>query len=185
MRVLVACKRGNLAERNKTGHCMCSDCTAFRYRKSNSQRRVNYVAAWRKNNKERLAKYQKKWIKANKEKRREIEKQWRLANSEKVAKYNAKAGAKWASNNKAKRNSSVRARQLAKLKRTPCWADRDAIAKIYEEAAMASVTSGIKHEVDHYYPLQGKTVSGLHVHQNLRVITRNENRSKGSSICES
>ena len=32
----------------------------------------------------------------------------------------------------------------------------------------------------HIIPLQGKMISGLHIHNNLQIITRNKNRSKGN-----
>lgn len=67
-----------------------------------------------------------------------------------------------------------------KAQRTPKWltqSDVDTMTAIYAEAARLS-NGGLPHEVDHYFPLQGKTVSGLHVPANLRIVTRNQNRTK-------
>ena len=72
----------------------------------------------------------------------------------------------------------------AKKQRVPKWVDQHQIDKmiaIYDNASRLSRESGIPHEVDHYYPLQGKNVSGLHVPENLRIVTRNINRTKSNS----
>jgi hypothetical protein len=61
---------------------------------------------------------------------------------------------------------------------TPAWRDRDKIREIYKEAKRLTAETGIEHHVDHYYPVQGRLCCGLHVHQNLRVITASENCSK-------
>lgn len=55
---------------------------------------------------------------------------------------------------------------------------------LYSLSRMFTKETGITHEVDHIIPLQGKTVSGLHVYENLRVVTRNINRRKSSSFYE-
>lgn len=181
MKVLVACKRGSLGPRDKWGHCLCALCRAAK--KEKAKDRSEYSKAWRAANPEKQRAYQKKWIDANKEQRRAIERAWRARNPEKVAEMNRRGGKKWASENKGHRLAIVRARQLAKRQRTPPWADRAAIRRVYEEAAAITAVSGVPHEVDHIYPLQGELVSGLHVAGNLRVITRAENRSKGTKLC--
>ncbi|WP_164885115.1 hypothetical protein [Rubrivivax rivuli] len=77
------------------------------------------------------------------------------------------------------RAASARARS-ARLQRTPPWADLDAIRAFYEAAWDASRRTGTPHHVDHVIPLQGKNVSGLHVHTNLQVLPAFDNLSKGN-----
>jgi 3-keto-L-gulonate-6-phosphate decarboxylase len=72
----------------------------------------------------------------------------------------------------------ARTRQANILKRTPSWADLEAIKALYVKARALTIATGIKHHVDHILPLKGKTVSGLHTHQNMQVITAAENLKK-------
>ena len=59
--------------------------------------------------------------------------------------------------------------------RIPKWADFNKIKEIYNNCPK-------DHEVDHILPLQGKTVSGLHVHNNLQYLPVRENRSKHNKV---
>lgn len=77
------------------------------------------------------------------------------------------------------RAQSAKAR-AARLLRTPPWADLDAIKAVYRKAWELSRETGTPHHVDHEIPLQGRKVSGLHVHGNLRVIPAFDNLSKGN-----
>lgn len=95
-----------------------------------------------------------------------------------MALHNAKGGKKWTENNRGARNAITQARRSAKLQRTPAWADMAAIKAFYVAAALLTAETGIPHEVDHFYPLQGKQVSGLHVEGNLQILTRRANRAK-------
>lgn len=72
------------------------------------------------------------------------------------------------------------ARRAGLQRATPKWADRNAIKVVYDECAETTRRTGIPHEVDHIVPLKGKRVCGLHVHWNLRVITRAENSAKSN-----
>lgn len=77
---------------------------------------------------------------------------------------------------KAKRRAEL-------LNRTPSWLTEQHwlhIKCIYSVCDMLNKEGTGPYEVDHIVPLQGKTVSGLHVPWNLRVVSRTENRSKGN-----
>lgn len=58
---------------------------------------------------------------------------------------------------------------------SPKWADLNKIKEIY-----ANCPPG--YHVDHYYPLQGDTVCGLHVENNLQYLTAFDNTSKGNKM---
>lgn len=62
----------------------------------------------------------------------------------------------------------------------PKWVDRNEIVAIYEQAALLTTATGIKHHVDHIYPLKGENFSGLHVPWNLRPVPWIENLRKGN-----
>ena len=62
-------------------------------------------------------------------------------------------------------------RRAAELLRTPIWSEEELIRKFYMD-----VPKG--YHVDHIIPLQGETVSGLHVIGNLQYLTASENLSK-------
>jgi len=80
-----------------------------------------------------------------------------------VKEMSARAGRKWAANNKGTRNASVKARQMAKRRAMPPWLDPAEVRPFYIEAARLTQETGIPHEVDHIYPLQAADSCGLHV----------------------
>lgn len=71
-------------------------------------------------------------------------------------------------------------RRAALLLRTPQWACVAAISEVYLRCERLSHETGIKHHVDHVMPLLGRTVSGLHVAENLRVIPAADNLRKSN-----
>jgi len=75
-------------------------------------------------------------------------------------------------------------RRASLLKATPAWANFSVINLYYEFAELLTEVTGIEHEVDHVVPLQGKSVSGLHIETNLCVITKHDNRVKSNSFEE-
>ena len=89
----------------------------------------------------------------------------------------------WRSKNPGKRRAYRAKRHAAELLRTPVWADTIKIHQIYKLAAHMS-TPPLLYHVDHIIPLQGKTVSGLHVPENLQILTAPENMSKHNKYVE-
>ncbi len=81
--------------------------------------------------------------------------------------------------------AKTRKRKAAQLQRTPQWLNDDQKNKInqfYWEAAELSKLLGEFYTVDHIFPLQGKTVSGLHVPWNLQILSKSENSAKGNRL---
>lgn len=113
------------------------------------------------------------------------DKDWRLIKKERqpikgVTKKERAASsyARWAKENPHKCAALAAARRAKKKNATPKWADLKKIGLFYLEAVEKTKTTGIPHEVDHYYPLNSKVVCGLHCEFNLRVITAEENIRK-------
>lgn len=123
----------------------------------------------------------------NRDAHKDYMKQWHAKNSDSQALYrmkyreeNPEYFSNYAKSNAGKVNATTRKRQAAKMQRTPKWIDA---VDLFEMECIYSYCSslrriGLKYEVDHIIPLQGKNVSGLHVPTNLQVITEKENRSK-------
>jgi len=79
----------------------------------------------------------------------------------------------------------IRALNAARKKvvkmRTPAWLSKDdlwLIKEVYKLAAQRTELFGFQWDVDHIVPLQGTTVSGMHVPWNLQVIPATDNIRK-------
>lgn len=122
-----------------------------------------------------LAKY-KSWRLANLAKVRARENAFNAAHREETrSRYHA-----WRAANPDKAAANELRRRAAQHQAEPSWADKNAIAAMYKDAELLTIATGIPHVVDHIYPLRGRTVSGLHVHWNMRAITALDNMRKGN-----
>jgi hypothetical protein len=104
-------------------------------------------------NREHNCEYSRLWAKRNRESNLKKKKEWRVKNPFKSKEYAALRGAR------------VRAA-------IPAWADKEKIKQIYREAKRTCLT------VDHIVPLKSNIVCGLHVPDNLRLMTKVENMKK-------
>lgn len=118
--------------------------------------------------------YMREWVAKNAEKviakRRERAAKNRLA-------YNARLR-RWHAENPGYEIEMAAARRT----RVPKWVRRRDCLGFYQMAKRVSACLGIKHHVDHYIPLQGRDVSGLHVPWNLRVIPAVVNMRKHNRV---
>ena len=160
-----------------------------------SQAKAYYAA-----NKESMKTQLKAYCLANKEARKAYAKEYRLANKEAIKVYNQtnketiKAqrkthyqankeaiNAKNKAYNKANRGvctaSTAKCRATKKL-RIPGWVTLEelvAIRRFYENCPKG-------YHVDHIIPLQGESVSGLHVLSNLQYLTATDNLIKNNKF---
>lgn len=142
----------------------CSDCN-----KANNRQ-------WREENPDGF----RRWHDANRQHRSDYFRNWRKQNLE----VRAASVAEWSKANRDRRNATVAKRNAAKYCASVAWADQDSIRAIYAEAARLTDATGIRHEVDHIYPLQGDTVCGLHCEANLQILTKEENIRKKNRMPE-
>ncbi len=158
----VACKRGHFSERySDGGHCVQCD-----------KERVKP--------KEQRATATKNYYERHKEKCMTATKAWK-AKSGMAYEYTKRARKK----NPGLTQFANAKRHAAKMKRTPGWLNSGhwfEIECVYKYcSALRGI--GLKYEVDHIIPLQGKSVSGLHAPWNLQILTESENASKGNRLC--
>lgn len=68
----------------------------------------------------------------------------------------------------------------------PKWANtprnRYKILRIYVEAQYKNLTTKRKWQVDHIIPLYGESICGLHVPENLRVVSKVANQAKSNKF---
>lgn len=84
-----------------------------------------------------------------------------------------------------KRKSNI-ARKHGEIRATPAWANIEKINQIYRLARDMEQRDGVKRHVDHVVPLRHQLVCGLHVHNNLEILTALENMQKHNrfEVCD-
>ena len=134
---------------------------------------------WYLRNREKSIERAREWNAENPDKRKQYRDKWREANRDQ---HNAINRA-WNAKNQHVKTALEGKRRAAKMQRTPNWLTSDdlfIIEEAYHLAKLRTELTGILWHVDHILPLQGKTVSGLHVPTNLQVIPATENLKKSN-----
>ena len=136
------------------------------------------VKQWSSQNPDARAQHRKRWRDENLELAKQIEKRSYLENREQRLEYKRQ----WSAANKPRYCHYAMKRKVAQGRATPPWADPDAIVAVYRQCAEVSQQTGVKHHVDHIIPLQGRTVCGLHVANNLQILTADANKRKANKF---
>lgn len=137
-------------------------------------------------NKEKVARTKRAYYLKNREAALENLKAYRRKNADRLKEYYKRRDAAkrpdknrhmrdWQKRNPGYVRYSAAKRRAAKLKAMPDWADTKTIRDIYEMRPACC-------HVDHIIPLQGKTVCGLHVPENLQWLPAKDNLSKGNRL---
>jgi hypothetical protein len=138
------------------------------------QGNIEKVRAWKARNPEKVLASQRARAIVNAEKNRAARKAWQERNPAEAL----ESSRRYRERNRAKIRARLTVSKQGRERRRVQWANQDAIRAIYEHAEFMTRTTGRPHVVDHIIPLQGRTVSGLHVASNLRVVEHHENARK-------
>jgi hypothetical protein len=164
------CKHGHIAER-RVDNGACSVCEAQRTKK------------WFAENPEKLKKSQRKSYAKRAEQCRKYAAEYRANNLEKVREGYRKSKLK----NRAYHTYLESQRQKKIKQATPSWLtkeDKQWMVDIYKLSKQIKDEYGVVTAVDHIIPIKGKTVCGLNVPSNLRVVTQKYNSEKSNRMEE-
>jgi len=144
-----------------------------KYIENNKEKYLKYNIEYRKNNSEYFLKKKRQYQKD----RQELISAMRHRHYEKHTDKIKNRVKNYKKNNPHKVSALCAKRRASLIQATPKWADLQKIETYYK----ISQILGDKH-VDHFIPLKGKNVCGLHVHYNLQVIPIKENLKKHNKV---
>lgn len=120
-----------------------------------NKKAANYKKEWAATNKDKVKYAKQKWLENNPEKRKEASEEYRKRNKAYYTQY-----------------ASLRSRKVQQAQ--PKWSNKDDVLNVYKEAEYLGL------EVDHIIPITHKLVCGLHVWDNLQLLSRSENAKKSN-----
>jgi len=154
-----ACKNGHIDKRAVINGA-CLSCAKEKMTALRAKRNIEKLKKDREKARIRAIEWRK--LNPNHEGTKQSKKQYKIKNKHKVLANTIK-------------------RRVSKKHRTPKWLTADdfwMIEQAYELAALRTKMFGFSWHVDHIIPLNGESVSGLHVPLNLQVIPWFENVRK-------
>lgn len=188
------CPRNHISERTVSNKacCECANLFSAEYKLANLETVRSKAVAYYWKNPEKSRARRRKYGKENRQAEAARSREWFLANPEKVREYQRRdfeknrekksAFAKeWRKRNVAKQrfySNRRRAMEYAAVPVVPPDLEpimRAEVLAIYAEARTTQELTGIRHDVDHIFPIMK---GGVHAPWNLRVILRSENQSK-------
>jgi 5-methylcytosine-specific restriction endonuclease McrA len=176
-----ALSKFSVAKENRDGlRNYCRHCVSIKraeHYEKNKEKELSLNAQYRALHRDAILEKKRiqtrEWVASNLERKRANDKAYeRRMREEKNAAFLAQCASK------------TKKRLVAKSRAIPPWANKEEILKVYEAAAELTKITGVEHHVDHIIPLQGKTVSGLHTHENLQILTATANRSKSNKFVD-
>jgi 5-methylcytosine-specific restriction endonuclease McrA len=169
------CKHGHVALRKTKGSCL--ECLKVEWEVGKVKRK-DYFAAYNRSEvgQQSKARYYEtnkevviqRALSRNLEDQRRYKAAWKKANPEEV---------KASTNDRRRRHKNA----------TPKWLSaeqKQEIREIYKEAIRRTKEEGIPYVVDHVFPLRGVEVCGLHVPENLQILTAEENLRKTNKLLD-
>lgn len=158
---------------------MCIIC-AKKYSKDFSEdvakKRARYLRK-----REQVLEQKKEYYKKNREEIRAKQSEYVSKNREKLLLANRQ----WRKNNPEKARANDVKNRYNRYQAIPPWLTDEQqreINAIYRKCKMITRETGIKHHVDHIIPINGRNVCGLHIPDNLQILTASENCSKKNSF---
>lgn len=182
-------------QQNPSGWCkFCVNFYNSDYYKNNENVLKENASDYYYNNYEKCRKQQKIYYNENyEEKIKIVQKIWRDNNRNLITEYNdfyykenkeslIEYQYNYRQENRALSNFWKAKYRSSKKQAIPKWVNFDKIKEIYDLSTKLTKETGILHHVDHIIPLQHDLVCGLHVEDNLQILTAEENIKKSNKF---
>lgn len=160
---------------------ICKPCEAIkaqRYRERNRSTYLESQNSYRLRNLDAKRARHKHWSEKNKSKLAALSATRRTKDPEKARAYVRS----WMRENPEKAAMYAMRYRTGRTIATPAWANQSKIRAIYQLSIALSSLHGVPFHVDHIVPLQGETVCGLHVENNLEILASTDNIKKSNKV---